>query len=451
MPTAAYTTLTISDGTTTANLVDGTNYALVAGGWAPSVAPLRVSTLGGGSPYEDVLEEITIDVLGSTGAVCLANLAKLSLLLDQAERWSRGESVAAVLLACQPQGSTLTAALKCAILGRAGESGVNTPATFNDLLMCYEIPNVKLAFRRRGLWLVATGETPAASAALANPSVMSVSFGSTATIASPTEATITLGTSATPALNQYLLVADRADRIQIVEAESLVFGASAEWTATTDVGYYPRGGSIAHYIPTDLLYKGLNVGSVTLPTTARRVAMFAAVRNNSSSDTFNLRAKIYGIVNVYSPPLLTINIGRAQIVFMGMVALAEPPLYVSVEVAASTITGPPTLDIDYIVLLDITDDCATIISLPNTPPDYALQVSPRDLTAPSPIIYHQQILGYAPASYMGNAHIVTRGTALAVVWLAQNPAVTAWTYVEGGAIKTTTLLGTRYQAYLTPQ
>ena len=108
-----YSTLKITDGTTTADLTDQTNYQLVDGGWAPSVAPLRKSTLGGSGPYEDVIEEIVVNVHGTTAATCLANLAKLSQLLDQAERWSRGENISPVKLQCQPWGSSYLASAVC--------------------------------------------------------------------------------------------------------------------------------------------------------------------------------------------------------------------------------------------------------------------------------------------------------------------------------------------------
>ena len=200
---AAYTTITITDDTTTLTLTDGRNYALVDQGWAPGVAQLRISTLGGRGPYEDVVEQLTLNVLGETGVEALYNLGELSRMLDQAERWNRGELVAAVKLTYQPQGSVLTTALQCVILGRAGGSAVSNSATFNDLLMCYEISNVQLAFVRRGLWLEAE-ETLAATSAAANPGIRTGTFASVATIASPAKAVLTFPSDTD--VNQYTVL-----------------------------------------------------------------------------------------------------------------------------------------------------------------------------------------------------------------------------------------------------
>src|SRR3990170_3534484 len=99
---ATNTYLVITDGTTTVTIADGaggaTNYKFAYGTWAPAVAPLRRSQLGGRGPYGDVIEEMQLHITGSTVPNALANLATLAQLLDQAERWSRGENVSAVLI-----------------------------------------------------------------------------------------------------------------------------------------------------------------------------------------------------------------------------------------------------------------------------------------------------------------------------------------------------------------
>ena len=63
---AAYTTLTL-DGNL--DLVDNVNYSLVEGGWSPAVAARRVSVLVNRSPYEDVTEEIVLNVYGTTACL----------------------------------------------------------------------------------------------------------------------------------------------------------------------------------------------------------------------------------------------------------------------------------------------------------------------------------------------------------------------------------------------
>ena len=451
MTVAAYTTLTISDGTTTANLVDGTNYALVAGGWGPSVAPLRVSTLGGSGPYADVVEQITVDVRGSTGATCLANLAKLSQLLDQAERWARGEPVAAVLLACQPQGSTLAAALSCVILGRAGESALSTPAAFNDLLMCYEIPDVQLSFRRRGLWLEAA-EVLSATSAVTNPGVATATFASAAVVASPAKVALTFPTDTN--VTQYLILwANHASRIVFTEAEGM---AGLQFTEVSDTTKIARGGKVLRYTPTDLLSTSAGWVALTTLTTCRRVAVYAAVRNNSGSATWNVRARLTsGTSNpTYYGPSILIDASSTdpRIVFLGIITMPTYPAYINVYVQASTIAGSPTLDIDYFVALDITDEMAGALSASLSGSGSAgtvITIDSAPLTSQTPTVEKTVAAGGARMSYIGDAFLVVNGTYLATAYLATEG--TYWCSYTTATADTFTLTASRWKARTMPE
>lgn len=451
MTVAAYTTLTISDGTTTANLVDGTNYALVANGWGPSVATLRVSTLGGGGPYADVTEEITVDVLGSTGAVCLANLAKLSRLLDQAERWSRGEPVAAVLLTCQPQGSTLAAALSCVILGRAGESAVNPPATFNDLLMCYEIPDVKLSLRRRGLWLEAV-ETPTPSGTTSRTNIATVTFASAATVASPLKAVLTFPTDTNVA--QYLLLwANSANRLMLVEAEGM---AGYQYSSVSDAAHLASNGYILRYTPTDLLSTAAGWIAITPLTTCRRVAVWAMVRNNSSAATWTVKARLTsGTSNpTYVGPAVQIDATTTdpRIIFLGTLAMPTYPSYINIYVQASTLSGTPTLDIDCFYVLDVTDGMAGAITATLAGSGAAgtgITIDAQPLSLPTPTLIKSVSAGSAQMAYLGDAFMAASGTTLCMSYLATEAAY--WCSQTGGVADTFTLTASRWKAHTVPE
>src|SRR4051794_5966182 len=82
--------LKVTDGTTTVNLiyhsVSNPGYQL-AQDWAPQIAPLRRSELGGHGPYDTVVEEIPIRVFGSSAADAYSKAETLNRLLDQTERW----------------------------------------------------------------------------------------------------------------------------------------------------------------------------------------------------------------------------------------------------------------------------------------------------------------------------------------------------------------------------
>jgi len=451
--TAVFTMLTISDGTTTADLMDGTNYALVDGGWGPSVAPLRMATLGGSGPYADVEEQITIDVLGSTGAVCLANLAKLSQLLDQAERWSRGEPVAPVILTCQPQGSVLPAALRCVILGRAGESAINMPAAFNDLLMCYEVPNVQLSFRRRGLWLAATvGVGPGAG--VANPGILSATYADSAITTSPLKATLTVGEVST-SLSLLLLWGNAAARLQLVEAETLT---ATNFTSVADAANHASSTNVLRYTPVATTFADTGIATSTLPVGCRRVAAYARVRNNSSAASFQLKLSMGGFagaVAIYTAegPIVTVNpyvsAAKPEFVFLGILSLPLWPEQMKLSISASTTTGPPTLDIDYVAFVDLTDEMGGVIRTwgADTTLSSLIIVDPRALASPTPAVIGPMTTMLA---YTGDPFIVHTSTVFALAWLVDT-GTTDWCWYASGAFVTATLITGRNLAYLTPQ
>jgi hypothetical protein len=446
--------LTITDGTTTANLVDGINYDLVDRGWAPGVAALRKSTLGGYGPYENVVEEITVNIYGATAAQCLENLATLSQLLDQAERWNRGEQVAAVRLTCQPTGSTLDDPLECVILGRVDQQPVmGLPVVFNDKLKIdiFEVPDVRLRFVRRGLWLEAA-ETPATSAAVTNPGIATVTYASTATVSSPAKMELTFPTDG--AVTQYMLLyANNAARIVFVEAENM---AGYQFTSVADAAKIARGGSVLRYTPTDLLSTSAGWVALSTLTTCRRMAVWAAVRNNSGSATWNVRARLTsGTSNpTYYGPEVKIDASSTdpRIVFLGMIAMPTYPAYLNVYVRASTITGPPTLDIDYFALLDTTDEMAGAIvaNLSGSGSSgTAIIVDARPLTDPTPVVTKSVSAGVAEMSYLGNGYMSINGTYLSAAFLAVES--TYWCSQTTGVADTFTLTGTRWKARTTPE
>lgn len=148
---SAYTILRIADSTTTADLLDGTNYSLVANGWSPKIAPLKTAALGNQSPYEDVVEEITIDVLGANATAVLARITELTALFDQARRWTLGEPVDYVSIRVEPQGVT-TGLLYSNVL----DGEVVLPRDWADRVYMGVINNVVLRVKRQGLWMGST-------------------------------------------------------------------------------------------------------------------------------------------------------------------------------------------------------------------------------------------------------------------------------------------------------
>jgi len=467
---AAYGTITITDGTTTATLTDGSNYALVDGGWAPGVTRLRAATLGGRGPYEDVLEELTVNVMGTSGAVCLANLGTLSNLLDQAERWGRGEPVNAVTVTYQPQGSTLAAALSAVIVARGREGGLVNPPAFNDLLMCYEIPNVLVSFVRRGLWLGAA-ETTSTSAAADNPTVHTVSFASAQTISGPAAVTVAVQDTAHPPFGLaqiYLLVAKSADRIVIIEAESMTAGVTvpARWSTQADAAAVARGGSVHRLVATaagqdDYLFKA----APGLHSSVRRVGLFAALRNTHSATSFTVHGRLYAGGNVVDGPTVYVDTSSnvPQMVFLGVVTAPAAIAEVSLWVNALSTPDAGSLDIDYIVLIGLDDETSAVLRIDAGGSPYAyiaadlsvgsLAVSAQPLTATTPLLSNTVTGNTVYQPYQGDAWLNTAGTTVAATLLGCSDGYWRLYHALGPdtVLAQTKLTASRWPAYLTPQ
>lgn len=467
---AAFTSLTISDSVTTCNLVDGTNYQLVDGGWAPQLPARRISTLGG-FRYDEVTEEITINVLGSTGAVALANLQTLIQLLDQAADWWSGGPGNQVELACIPQGSNLTL-LVSPILGPLGAPLV-LPPTFNDLLMLFEISNVTIRFRRLGMWL--TGEGGTASAAAANPSILTATFP--AAFKTPSPVTLWLSglpvpTSITALETGYLLVAREAAQLKIINTSSMVPATDYSSVAGAD---QPLGAAVLRFIPT--VTTARISGTVTLSDwDTGLIGIVAAVRNHSTDRTFDVVARVrgYGVTAETSPYFVDVTTTNPQIVCLGVIA-GETYRWQTIElqVTVSALGGGGTnqLDIDYLALVALDDPCSRIIShgpvdLDATLPAASthslfvqsrLTASASDTGAPQPtptMTFRTSGVGLEearPAWHRGDIRLLQAGISISVIYCGRNsPYWRVYDPVAAAAVSLT-LNATRYPAYLVPQ
>jgi len=231
--------LVLTDGTTTATLTDGTNYALTLAGWAPQVAGVRENQLGAHGPYADVTEEIELDVMGSSLSVLLANLARLSTLVTQAQRWADGElGVSAVTLQITMSGGS---AYEAVVLG--GE--VEPPATYADKLPVLEFERVTLRVVRRGAWLLAA-ETAATSASTAVGNVWTITLASSHEHLSPVRLTWTMPVSGRDPVDGVLIVANSSSDLAVLEGETL--GAGGAFSTTSPAGSaVARGGSVLRF------------------------------------------------------------------------------------------------------------------------------------------------------------------------------------------------------------
>jgi len=468
--------LVMTDGTLTATFADGlgglTSYAPVRGTWAVAITTRRRAALGRG-PWNEVIEEWELNIRGADAATALSNLETLVRLLDNADRfWRLGENVSPVLLKYTPQGSTLFTTAnpsQALVIGRApgDETNLTLPAIFNDVGMYYEIRGVRLRFLRTGQWLNPTAETASSSVA-AIPTVQSATLASTLTISSPTKLTYDFTVAGVPTYidsssPSFVLTANSTSRLQIYEGEAASF--AAPWATQADAAARARGGSVIRYSP-GALSATLFWAFASFDANARRVAVWAAVRNNSTTTVFTLRPALWSSAGIPQSigPLTTIDasIQTPRIVFLGIMSAQQAVYGLEFDATASAASG--TLDIDYLVVHAVDDETSTTVALysqvatvyavPVLTPGYTPAVlDPRALSAPTPLA----TAGTSPivvSPYNGDAYIMTKGATVAAVWLGvANPAVSGsfWRPSTVGSVGSAAITVARSNGYLSPR
>lgn len=470
MAVQPYPYLEMTDGTTTVTYADGsggqTNWPPLREGWAPAIAMLRRSELGGVGPYDEVAEELEHNIRGATTAAALANLAAESRLLDQAERWwLRGEDVTPVLIKYAPQGSTIAstaAPLQTVVLGRAleDETNLNLSSRFNDVGMLREIQDVKARFLRRGRWLLA--QESASSSGVTKPGVQTCTFASSAAELSPLTLEISGFTAGSADMQQgasMLLWAPAAADLTFLEAEGLVSGdftSVAEATA--------RGNNILRFTPTTTgVATTSQVVSAGIPTSVQRVDVYAMVRNNDTTKTYQIRARMFplhsGNTNdIVDGPWVPIDgaLTWARPIALGSFTTLSGWDVCFLEVIASATGG--TLDIDYLVFQNRDQPLASgaaairVNSSTGYPGAYTLVLDDGALTWPTPTLYHKatgQTNKYL--SYQGDIAANQIGSTVAAVWMSSSGTKFGQRNNADSNFVTTTITARRRPAYRSPQ
>ena len=455
---AALTTLTLSDGTTTCNLVDGTNYQLIDGGWAPQDTYLLPGALWRRGPYANVTEEITIDITGADTATLLANRDRLTRLFDQATRWALGQGVSAVLISCLPQGSN-GAALSAAVFGRRGGSAVGNPQTWNDLLMVTELPNVPLTFERAGPWLAASDQ--ATASAVANPGLMTATFGSTHPTPSPLKIELTGFTAASLKTGAgFLIVANDANKIVQFNAEAATSGGG---TSVADAASFPLG-NVLRLTENSGTYFGTTYFPNFL-STIREVAFYATVRNNDTTYPQGLSVITTDTSGAVTGAKCTIPAGGGtpipNAVYIGTVRLnaALKEFYIGRDNFGVVSAG--TLDVDTIVMLGrngVDDETCRavpfgVVGPAATSGNWKHVFDPRALTKPTPFVGTEMTSGGAQVAgpWGGDPFLLTTGTTVRAVYLSTYPDLGYWRHAPTGTATSIGFTATRQKAFLTPQ
>jgi hypothetical protein len=277
----------LSDGVTTLDLNDKVNYRFRYGSWPPQVPIKRTSLLGGRSLYDDVDEEMHIDVLGISSANALANLASLYNLLDQARRWNDDENVNVVAITYKPDGSSITSGIQGVVLGTTDESPLSLSPQFNDVSFLYEIQDVVVKFKRRSLWESTASTEIQTSSFLSSGDVCEVTFAASLNTPVParfsfiTGSSIGTGLSAVASTSMLMLFAKSASKLVVIEAEALV---QAPFTSVADAANKARGNVLRYVVP-DVFEKNTNISSLS-SMSSKKVAVYVTLRTNNPAASY---------------------------------------------------------------------------------------------------------------------------------------------------------------------
>lgn len=456
MPTQTYPYLAFTDGTTTVEFQNGsgtpTNWQLAADGWAPAIPAYNPSALAGRGQYANAVEEFNISVRGSTASDAYTNLDTLARLLDQADRWALGENVAAVLLKCAPQGSTVSSTsqpLQAAIMGRAagdGTSAVGLSAKWNEVGLFYEIAGVRVRVMRRAPWLHTY--TTITGSATDNGSLATVDFLAAQNVMGPTK--INLSDYPVSASDKGFLVVSSNDTYTRIAAVNPSGGTAVAWTAVNEAANFAQHTNVLRYTPTGTGES--TSGAITASTTGVPLfAVFANVRNNSATTNFYLRAQILnsgGYISAYTP----LNLIPAAAtpapgwLLLGFVALPAGSATMRLLATASAASG--SLDVGALLLVDVTYSGTYILTYKPSETNSLVKnlvIDPAPLTAVVPTT-----LGTYPFTVEGDMFVMTAARNVVLANLITSASSDDWRQTFVGAVVQNTPIITRYAAYLTP-
>lgn len=408
--------LALTDGTTTCTLADGaggvTSYRLTYGAWGPKLAARRAAQLGGRGPYEDVSEEMTISIHGSSTANAYSKLQALQALLEQAGRFARGEAVAPVLLKYSPPDATVSSAAS-PLQAVVSEGMLMLPGNFNATQPQFVIANIKIKLKRQGEWLHVT-ESPMSEPGLTNSGELAtITLPAAAKALSPTLLQMTQGRMESDTTDQIIVLAGGSSRVQILAANG---GAGGAFSAVNDAAKFARHTNVLRYTPAVTTEVGQAIGALSMDSQTRQCIVLASVRNNSATTSFSIRMQLSSTGGYGFTPRQRIaaNALYPQWITLGLVATGETPTYCYLYVTASAASG--SLDIDSIVVVSVNFPEVHIIGVPDNP-SYSgvatLVIDHRALTRESPAVTAAGFSG----PYMGNVWLPTQSAGLTALVL----------------------------------
>lgn len=438
----------------TLELTDNVEYVLQE--YTLGIAARNPSLLG--EAYLETTDQLLVDVVGDTAALALNGLMRLLGLVEQAGRWDDGEETNPVEIVVEVQGGAALVGNLLLGPGPGQPPGAVAPRLDTDLTR-WIIKDVSLSVRRRARLL---GPRPTVAdqvtASAVNPNPATLTFADSAALLRP--AWVYAGFSQATSTNRaaYLAVS-RPGGIIVTDVSTLSGGQFSTVADATNLPY--QGTNVLRYTPLganviDNTVGGLGpIGGVG----RRQWAVYAAVRNNSATRTFMVSVyytETNGPAGVLVP-LVEVDTSstRPRMVFIGVIPIAYQIESLQIAALATTLAGSGTLDISYLVLVDLNDPVTRVIYDPGRTPGATRAIVAR---AAETIDELQSVGGTATAASVtavingvqeGNPSVQSLGGALSVALFGTR--ITAWVLTDAAVARATiTYYAARRAAYLTP-
>lgn len=456
----ASTNAAIVGGSTTLDLLR-TPYSLRPEDVDLGLSTRRKGALGGSSLYEDVPITIPLTISHASTSLVYAALQTLLALLEEAQAWQKNQWVGGVRLRAKLAGSTVVLPLECVVL-RPPDADASA-----DLPTIYQPPaggplgpyamDVDLRLVRRGLWLQAQ-ETQTASAAVSG-TLQTATFSTSQRFAGPlrlgfhsntdpldglgsgtadNQAAFVWATDSTLANGGAILPA--ANKIRILEGEGFTLGGV--FSNAADTAAQARGGSVLRYTPATA-----NIFSTTQYVVAsfggqflgNRALVYAVARRNTlTTADYQARLIAYGDggVSPRNSPIQPLALPdlRPNVVYLGTVLGGM--FSIGLSLSASAVGG--SLDIDYLVFVNVDDPTASVISYSLEgillSAGRAITADPRPLTDPTGVVGATSTstgrVFYPFAEQMGDPWLAAQGVTVCgvlmqpndIYWRAYNPS-----------------------------
>lgn len=422
------------------------------------LSALRAGLLGGASPYREVPITLPLHISGATPALVYAALETLTALLEEAQAWQKDQHVGGVRLRGKLAGSSAPIA-ECVVLRpRDASPSMELPTIYQPPAGGPPGPytmDVDLALVRRGQWLQPQESVSAAAAASGTLHTLTFS-GTGRRILAPLRLAFQgsanlFGMGTGQADNQSALIwatdstlpnagaiLPAANKIRILEAET--FATGGVFSSVNDAANQARGSNVLRYTPavastfSTTLYAAASFGGTF---NGSRIMVYGMARKNTLASV-DYQAQLTGYGGTGTLPVtspvqpLDLPDTRPNAVYLG--TLLAPKFITNIALSLSASATGGSLDIDYLVLVNLDDPTAGAITYSLEGLDllsnagYTICVDPRPLTDPTGVIGATNIVGgrvlFPFQEALGDPWLAMQGTTVCCVLLQAH--LTAW-------------------------